>query len=111
MKSVAPRSRSSRYAAEPVPAPAPLRDCASAFARCRCSAISRRNPSSSTARPCSPAISRVRSIGNPYVSCSWNARCPDSVAPPACLVSRTAVSRIAVPARSVWAKASSSAYA
>ena len=38
---------------------------ASAFARSRCCDISRRNSSSSTRRPCSPAISRVRSIGNP----------------------------------------------
>ena len=38
---------------------------ASALARSRCSVISRRKPSSSTARPCSAAISRVRSIGKP----------------------------------------------
>ena len=38
---------------------------ASALARWRCSAISRRNPSSSTASPCSSAISRVSSIGKP----------------------------------------------
>ncbi len=38
---------------------------ASALARARCSAISRRKPASSTAMPCSAAISRVRSIGNP----------------------------------------------
>ena len=38
---------------------------ASALARCRCSVISRRNSPSSTARPCSLAISSVRSIGKP----------------------------------------------
>ena len=37
----------------------------SSLARRRCSAMSRRNPSSSTVRPCSLAISRVRSIGKP----------------------------------------------
>ena len=37
----------------------------SCLARWRCSAISRRKPSSSTWRPCSLAISRVRSIGKP----------------------------------------------
>ena len=38
---------------------------ASALARSRCSCISARNPSRSTSRPCSAAISRVRSIGKP----------------------------------------------
>jgi hypothetical protein len=57
---------------------------ASALARSRCSAISRgsrpRRP-----QPCSAAISRVRSIGKPYVSCSWNALSPGSFLPPGLL--------------------------
>ena len=43
---------------------------ASSLARLRCWPMSLRNPSSSTVRPCSAAISRVSSIGNPYVSCN-----------------------------------------
>ncbi len=44
-----------------------LTSCALASARARsfCSCMSRRNPASSTATPCSAAISRVRSMGNP----------------------------------------------
>ena len=38
---------------------------ASARARSRCSRIRRVNPSRSTSRPCSAAISRVRSMGKP----------------------------------------------
>ena len=50
-------------------------------------------------------------MGNPYVSCSWNAWCPGSVRPPPDRTAVTAVSKIVVPARRVCANASSSAYA
>ena len=81
---------------------------ASCLERCRCSAISRRKPSSSTVSPCSEAISRVRSIGNPYVSCSWNALSPASTVPPERLVSVAARSKIREPLVSVVRKVSSS---
>jgi hypothetical protein len=58
-----PVSKTSRYAE--VSTPPVLRAAASALARRRCSAIRLRKPSSSTDRPCSAAISRVRSIGKP----------------------------------------------
>jgi hypothetical protein len=80
----------------------------SAFARSRCSAMSARNPASSTVTPCSAAISSVRSIGKPYVSCSAKARSAVRVEPPCSFVVRTAVSRIVVPDARVRRNASSS---
>ena len=86
-----------------------LRALESALARSRCCCMRRRKPSSSTLRPCSAAISRVRSIGNPYVS--WRAKaslarqlaCRRRCGPPA-----TAVSKIVVPVLRVCRNAASS---
>ncbi len=104
-----PTSSTARYADRSVwPV---LRAFASAFARVRCSVINRRNSSASTVKPCSAAISRVRSIGNPYVSCSANARSPDSSDAPADFVSTIATSRIVVPLPRVERNVSSSPYA
>src|SRR4051794_30998770 len=70
---------------------------ASALARSRCSFIRRRKPSSSTDRPCSAAISRVRSIGKPQVSWSRKALSPAGAWAPGALVSVTAASRMVGP--------------
>jgi hypothetical protein len=71
----------------------------------------RSKASRSTVRPLSSAISRVRSIGNPKVSCSRKAVSPASrgAVPAAAsfLVSSTAMSRMLVPAASVRRKVSS----
>ncbi len=107
MKDVVPlESMMLRYAV--VPDKPSLRRRSAAFPRSRCSVMSRRKPSSSTAIPFSAAISRVRSIGNPYVSCSAKACSPRSVLPPAFRRSATAVSKIVVPARRVCPNATSS---
>ena len=51
----------------------PARDCA------RCRSISCSNPSKSTSKPCSRAISAVNSGGKPYVSYSTNISLPEMV--------------------------------
>jgi hypothetical protein len=71
--------------------------------------MSARKPSSSTVTPCSAAISRVTSIGKPYVSCRLNAWSPLSVGEPALFAFCTAVSNSVVPAVRVRRNASSSA--
>ena len=68
-----------------------------------------RKPASSTCSPCSAAISRVRSIGKPYVSCRAKASAPPRDGRPGDFALATAVSRIVVPALSVRRNASSSA--
>jgi hypothetical protein len=65
----------------------------------------------STVSPASSAISRVRSIGNPYVSCRRNASEPAIVVPPACFVCATDRSSVVVPAARVRRNVSSSANA
>ena len=83
----------------------------SALARERCSCIKRRKPSSSTLSPCSAAISRVRSIGNPKVSCRANAESPLSTLVLVDFKSAAARSNIDVPRSSVLRNVSSSAAA
>ena len=61
-------------------------------------------PSSSTVASRSAAISRVSSIGNPWVSCSRNATGPETVPLP----SDSSASRIVNPVRSVARKLPSS---
>ena len=87
---------------------APFLARASSWARCRCSAMSSRNAFSSTATPASPAISRVRSIGKPKVSCRAKASAPLSArfSP---LATSTACSRRVVPDSMVLRNARSSA--
>ena len=84
---------------------------ASALACSRCSFIRRRKPSSSTDRPASEAISSVRSIGKPKVSCSLNASEPENTVEPDLRVSSATFSNSVEPVRSVWRKEASSATA
>jgi hypothetical protein len=73
--------------------------------------MSSSNAARSTVRPASSAISSVRSIGKPYVSCRRKASLPDSDEPPERFVSVTESSRIAEPAARVRRNVASSARA
>ncbi len=64
--------------------------------------------SRSTVSPASAAISIVKSIGNPYVSCSAKAFSPEIVVLPESLVSAATVSKSMFPVLKVWANAFSS---
>ena len=85
-----------------------MRALASALARSLCSCINRRNSSVSTVSPASAAISSVRSIGKPWVSCSTNAVDPGTTLLPDSLVSCAATSNSLEPDAMVRRNACSS---